>query len=389
MKDSFKQSAIMSIGTITNSLLGLIFYIVVARILGPADFGNFSFLLGFGLLAAEVGDLGLGSALVRFGSGSDFRGVFTITLGQRIIAAMVFFFIAFIAGGDFYLAALAAVSLQFVSLITQTFLAKQKYGLFITTNIFGNLFRLGLIWLFLSQLGVVNTLLAFSTANFIAFSVGFSLLLMTLKSSPFNIEEGKKMFMPVWNFSRWVALSFGVASIGGKMDVPIIFAIAGSSATGIYSSAQKLVSVFSQIASSIEGVFAPKFSADIQGKSFFKEYVIISFLVAAGLFVLPLFSGFFISLIFGAKYLTAIPVFNLMSLALIPFFLTGPFSATVLYRFGKSNYHLFVSLGQLVVSLLGYILLVPILGASGAAISVFISNLFGLLVYLLLSRKLK
>lgn len=386
MNTSIKQSIVMSVGTIVNSFLGLIFYIFIARLLGPSDFGSFSYLLGFGLLAAEAGDLGLGSALVRFGSGSELRGVFTLTFGQRILAAAVFFMVAILAGGNFYLSAFAATSLQLVSLITQTFLARQKYGFFVLTNIFGNLCRLGLVWFFVSGLNFQSTLLIFSSANLLAFVLG---LVLVVNLRPFSLIDAKNMFKPVWQFSRFVALSYGASSVGAKLDVPIIFMLAGSSATGIYSSAQKLISAFLQIASSIEGVFAPKFSSDTEGKSFFKEYLYIAILVSLGLLVMPLFSGFFINLIFGLKYLQAIPVFNFMSIALIPFFLSGPFSASVLYRYGKSNYHLAISIGQLVVGLLGYWLFVPPLGAIGAAVAALFVNLSGLLIYIKLYLKLK
>lgn len=383
MNSSIKQSFVMSAGTAINSLLGLIFYIFIARFLGPSDFGNFSFLLGFGLLAAEVGDLGLGSALVRFGSGSDFAGVFTITFAQRIIASTLFFLIALVAGKSFYLSALVAISLQSVSLITQSFLARQKYGFFVLINIFGNTCRLVLIWIFLSQLGVENILLMFSAGNFLAFFLG---ILLVWNLRPFSLSEAKKMLKPVWEYSRFVALSFGIASIGAKIDIPIIFILAGSSVTGIYTSAQKLVSVFSQIAASLDGVFAPKFSAE--KKNPLREYVTISILVSLGLLLIPLFSGFFIPLIFGQKYLPAVPIFNLLSLALIPFFLSGPFSAAVLYRFGKSSYHLIISAGQLAVSVLGYFIFIPIMGVNGAAVTAFFINFFGLLAYIKLYKNI-
>jgi len=181
----------MSAGTVINSLLGLAFYIFIARILGPSDFGNFSYLMGFGLLAAEVGDLGLGSAIVRFGSGSELAGIFTITFIQRIIAAIVFFGVAFFASGNFYLSAIVATSLQFLSLVTQTFLARQKYALFVVTNIFGNISRLFFVWISSnSTLNVTNSLYAFSAANFIAFLLG----MLMLGSFPLSFIEAKKMF---------------------------------------------------------------------------------------------------------------------------------------------------------------------------------------------------
>src|SRR3990167_3248336 len=61
------RSFIMGTGTVVNSLLGLVFYASVARLLSITDFGNFSYLLAIGSLGADLGSFGLGASIVRFG----------------------------------------------------------------------------------------------------------------------------------------------------------------------------------------------------------------------------------------------------------------------------------------------------------------------------------
>ena len=85
-----RQSVLMSAGTVVNSILGVVFYILVGRALSVADFGYFSFLLGIGVMFSELGDLGLGSAIVKFGQGDKFRSVVTIAVAARVVTGLIF-----------------------------------------------------------------------------------------------------------------------------------------------------------------------------------------------------------------------------------------------------------------------------------------------------------
>ncbi|MBI2600214.1 oligosaccharide flippase family protein, partial [Candidatus Daviesbacteria bacterium] len=54
---TWKQSQITVIGTIINGVLGALFYILLARILGPAEFGILTVSLTTLVLIADMADI--------------------------------------------------------------------------------------------------------------------------------------------------------------------------------------------------------------------------------------------------------------------------------------------------------------------------------------------
>ena len=66
LTSTFKQSSLTMFGTVTNGFLGAVFYILVARYLGPAQFGLFSIATLVLNMVADIGDLGTNTGLVRF-----------------------------------------------------------------------------------------------------------------------------------------------------------------------------------------------------------------------------------------------------------------------------------------------------------------------------------
>src|SRR3990167_5859394 len=63
---TWKQSQITIIGTIINGVLGAVFYIFIARFLGPADFGLLIISIVTLTLIADIVDLGTNTGLIRF-----------------------------------------------------------------------------------------------------------------------------------------------------------------------------------------------------------------------------------------------------------------------------------------------------------------------------------
>lgn len=355
LKSSYCQSAFLSTGTIVNSFLGLIFYVLVARNLGPQDFGVFSLFLGIGMMAAEITDWGFGAAIIKFGTDKEkLSQIMGTALIQRTIVFLILLLVT-ISFSKFILSFFVALSLSVLAVFTQCLLAQQKYLAYTTTNICGNVLRLILLIIFTANFALP----IFIGANFFAIIIGFLL-------NKIYPVFGHNNYKEVWQFSRFAGGSLAVSSLASKLDVPIIFALGGAVTAGIYSSAQKLTSVFSQIAVSLEGVFSPKFS---NGEKALKQYLVPVILVIIGIVVFMPFSDFVINLVFGEKYLMAIPVFKLLLLGLIFFFLAGPFNTFLVYHKGKTNYQFVNSILSSVTMISLYFLLVPNFGAEGAALS--------------------
>lgn len=382
LKKYYRQSLLMGSGTIINSLLGLVFYLLVARTLPVSQFGQFSYLLGLGLIAAEIGDLGFSATLIKFGGRANFAGIFTLVFLQRLVISSALIILGLLLGRDYYFSALAGASLLLMSLVTQSFLARQQYKSFVLVNIFGNLSRLGFFFIFKSALW------AFSLANFFGFIAGLVIISVLDKTIPWQIKSIKENFLKVRRFTGWTAVSFSLSSLSGKIDIPLIFILAGGQAAGIYASAQKLVSVLPQIAASLEGVFAPKFSQEKGVNHNFRDYLFLTMAISIGLIATTSLSSLLIPALFGQKYLAAIPVFNLLLISFVPFFLSGAPAAGILYGFGKVKYHLFVSVAALICSVALYFYLVPGWKEIGAATTAIIINFISFGIYLFFYKKL-
>lgn len=386
--NNLKQSFIQSGGTGINSLLGLGFYLLAARSLGVASFGYFSFLLGFSLLASELGDLGFNSALIKFGSSEKFSAIFTLAALERIFVSVVLIFIFLIASTFFdhnlLLSGFVAVSLLLTSLITQSLNSRQAYGTSVLSNLFGNTTRLLLTFLLIktSQFNAIEAMWVFLFGALITAAFGLISLRQIFKANLIDLNQAKKIWREVFRFNRYIAGSFGLSSLAAKLDIPILYTLAGPVAVGAYSGAQKISSIIPQLIASLETVFSPKLSQGENTKQDFKDYLILSAISAVVLLLFIPVATPIVHFVFGSKYESSIFLFQIFLVGLSIFSLSGPLTSVVLYRFGKSNYHFFGSLGQILISVGLFFLLIPKLGAVGAAVAFVAVQFFNLIYYL-------
>ncbi len=373
------ESSSLTIGTITNSLLGLVFYILVARNLSISSFGYFSFILALGILAADLGDWGIDPSVIKFG-GKNLSPILSLGVIQRLLAGTLFLIIATIASvifsTNFFPAAFIAVSLLSLYLVTQSFLAKQKYSFYIATNIFGNSFRLLLVIVVGTLLTAESSLLIFVISNFAAITLGIILLIKSFPDAKINFRGLRETVQEVKTFSSWSGASFILSAVSAKIDNLLVFSLAGPFQAGLYSSAQKISTIFPQVASSLDSVFAPKLASS---KDHFRNYLVIASIASIGTLILIPFASLVLGLL-GDKYLVATNTFQVLLIGMSVFILTGPFGSTILYHYGKAKTYFINGLFQLVVALVSYLILVPRFGSIGAA-SVFVITSLVSLIY--------
>lgn len=63
---TIRQSAITSISTFISAGLGAVFYLLLARFLGPHEYGLFSLSLTLLMLLVTISDVGMAQGLIRF-----------------------------------------------------------------------------------------------------------------------------------------------------------------------------------------------------------------------------------------------------------------------------------------------------------------------------------
>ncbi len=393
--ENIRQSLLMTGGTFTNSLLGLAFYILVARVLGPTNFGEFSLLIGLAILTSELTDFGLANGLVKFGAKPEFNTYFTIISLHRLILFPVLLVIAFLAqlalGKDFILASLITFSLLLASQVTYTFLSQKHYLPFTSLNILGNSVRLGLT-VFVILVGieaVASLLVVYLLGSLSTVLVGVVVLKLLLPRVHLSLLGIKSELRRYFSFSGWLGASLGLAAVATKIDLPVLYALGGSFAAGIYSSAQKLTVVFPGLLAALEGVYSPKFSDGAETKKNFRDYFAFATAIAVGLVIfIPLYPPTIV-LFFGSGYAPSGPIFSLLAVGMAFFFLAGPFASLIVYRFTKPQIQLLMTAVYLILALTFYYFLVPPFGAYGAAITFVAVNFINLIIYIVVALFLK
>lgn len=153
--------------------------------------------------------------------------------------------------------------------------------------------------------------------------------------------------------------------------------LAGATATGIYSIPSRLASFIIVLASSFSSVLATRLASfknpDLEKKYIIKStfalipiiLVIVVWIIIAKPFILTLF---------GEKYIDAIPVFQALALAQIPFILTVPAVTAIIYSIRKTVYIGALSFFQLAAIFILNYYLIPHYGAFGPTLTFGVTN---------------
>lgn len=402
---TWKQSQITVAGTIINGILGALFYILMARLLGPSDFGLLIISIVILTLIADIVDLGTNTGLIRFVSAhlisERWKSFKFLKLGLEI--KLIVWLIVLILG--FYLSPfIAQVIFKKIELVTPLRLgmvgvggallfsyatsalqAFQRYTLWSSINITSNFFRLLLIiLLFYSQ---KLTLFTGLTAYILLPFLGFSLTLLFLPSK--QILSAKNEFgiaREFFKFNSGVAAFTIVAAISSRLDTFLNTRLLTTQDIGIYGAANQLIQVIPQIVGALGVVAAPKFASFQsinQMLTYFKKFQLM--VLGVGLvtvLAIPI-SFYAIPILYGNSYLQSVGPFIILLLAMIVFLISVPLHNCIIYYFGRPDIFVWVSIAHLFIIGIGGYFLITNFGVIGTAITVLIGMLANLLLPLI------
>lgn len=409
---TFRQSQITVLGTLINGVLGALFYVFLARFLGPSNFGLFIIAVTSIELVAGIADIGTNTGLVRFVSknlSSDLNKSYQflklclkIKAVNWIVSFLGLFFLApFLAVEVFHkeqliipmrLAGLGVGGALLFTFATSTLQAYQKYFTWTVINILTNLLRFIMI-LILSYylvLDVSNSLLIFIFFPFFGFFISLFLLpARKIIQAKFELSLIKDLF----KYTIPVAAFTIIASISSRLDTYLTAALLSSKDVGIYGIANQLVQFMPQLVSALGLVSSPKFASfqnNQQMLTYFRKFqLLVSGLVGLGILVLPVLI-YIIPLILGQQYQPAIWPFIILFFAQLVFLFSIPVHHSVIFYFGRPEVFIWISVGHLIIiGGLGYILIASY-GILGAAITVLAGTSFNFLyplVWLLVKLK--
>lgn len=409
---TFRQSQITISATAINGGLGALFYIVLARFLGPSDFGLLIVALTTMVLIADISDIGTNTGLIRFVSSSlaekndKVYKFLKLSLEIKIVAWIVSFFLIFflapfLATAVFHkaelslplkLAAFGVGAALFFTYATSALQAYQKYFIWGFVNIFTNGLRLLLI-LFLgyySLLNVENSLIVYMILPFFGFFI--TLLILPTKRI-FQAKGEQSLLKDLLRYNIPVALFSIIAAISARLDIFLNAALLSTKEVGIYGTANQLLQIMPQLVSALGLVSSPKF-ASFQNRNqmltYFKKFqLFVSGLMVLGLLTLPL-SIYLIPVLLGQVYSEATVPFAILFIGQLIFLFSIPLHHSIIFYFGRPDVFIWVSIGHLILTLgLGY-LMISNFGLIGAAVTVLIGMIFNFicpLVWLLLKLR--
>jgi O-antigen/teichoic acid export membrane protein len=335
-----KDTSTLFVGNATSSLLAIIFTLIAARLLGPEQWAMVAAVGSFMTILVAIGDLGLGSAILRFAakevkkSVNNANKIFKFIFTFRVITAIIVstlvlslsrLFAPLVFGVSQPKLVIFSVIGFFGFLLLDTqvvsFEARRNWktaSFFIAlTNILRILFLL--TFLVFRKVNLVTVLISFSAASVIAFFV--SLFFQKVKIG--ITKDAKAIFKRISGFSSWMV-----------------------------------------VVASFADVLAPRYAQSVSArelKHVFKRAVYLSCILVFGLIIGIAISPLVISL-FGEQYQASKIVFQLLLVALIPFSISTPAVNALIYAFKKPRIISMLSIIQLPFIIILNVIMIPIYG---------------------------
>lgn len=398
---TWKQSQITILGSLINGGLGLLFYVLLARILGLSNFGLLTVAVASLTLIADITDFGTNTGLVRYVSGNinsdknKAEKFLKLSLEIKLIVWILvlvlgLYFAPVIAEGLFNknelvnplrLVMVGVGGALLFSFATSSLQALQKYFIWSAINITTNFLRVIMIVIlfFFGSLTLQSGLFAYILLPFFGFSLALLFLpfknILTAKN---EISVARELF----KYNIWVAVFTVIAALSARLDTFLTARLLTTGEIGIYGAANQLVTVIPQVITALGVVAAPKFSSFVNDKdmlTYLKKFQLLCLgICLLGLLAIP---GvlYLIPFIFGPDYLAVGGPFIILLIAMLIFLFSIPVHSAIIYYFGKPDVFVWVSVGHLlIIGLFGYFL-ISNFGTVGAATTVLIGMSFNFL----------
>jgi len=362
-------------------LIQTLYTIVAARVLGPHDFGLYSFGWSIVQILLIGGDLGIHNTALRTISAERQRSqeLVPVFLGLKLLVTGVLFavvlvvsFVVELGEETRWMLVIMGFGMVFQSLAMGLNVIFQSHGrlYFGSVNIvllFGIQVTLGLVLLW--QGGRLIALAsAYATAALVAAVVNFAVF--HRKLHPVSVRFAGIRSLAVQSIPVGLATLFQSAS--GRLAVTLLTFMVAPFDAGIYAAAARIPLALNNIPVGIFSALLPSFAA-LQGasrgfKRLFRRslgLMVVLSVPAAG--TLYLFGKPLLLLVFGADYASSIPVLRVLGWAVIPVFVGMAFSHVLLSRKELVGRLAWATGSALLVNLTLSLILIPRLSSVGAA----------------------
>lgn len=368
---------------------GFLTAVLVARALGPESFGIYSLALISATLLAQLPGPGADMSAVRVSAryrAHDPERAREVLLVAALAEASVSLTVALVGlalagplaaafldhpqgATALRCAVLSAGAIGMTEYMLATLQAGERFG----RMLFVSLATATLKLLPVALLWAAGTLtLPIALALFVAAAYAGLLLSMLMSWHMWAgaIRHGRETLRELLAFSRWLIGAMLLGALTSNLDVLALTYLAGAAPAGLYSAGRTLTLPLAFAGGALGAVLLPRLSA-LADRARAGRMVRQITLVAAGaaavvVIVLAGAAPLLLRLVYGAQYAGAVPIFQILALAYGVQVITWPALTMLLVR-DRPDLIAGLSLAALCATALGYALVVPALGASGAA----------------------
>ncbi len=402
-KKVFKNSLWLSGGQGAARVIGFFYYILLARYLGVAEFGVWNWVLGLGYNFYPLADFGIERYVLKYlprnpEKKNDYlsrllplrlflaigsvllSSVLALVLGSKTKAVyMLIFGLGLIPHNLIFLYASIKNALEKMHIFGIATIGC-SLGYTLTGMLMIHL-NLGIGWLFSS----------FFIGNGITFLILTSLIRRyDLKIKwKWDVNFYKKVLSESWAFG----LLLVVAVFYIRISLVLMGVLGNDYQTGIYGSASKFIEAGILFPQSIAIALFPSFSKMFfENKNRLKKTYLKSlpllFLISIPVFLVMWYGGqYIIPFVYGVEYTPAIPVFKLMGVLMI-FFFVNSLADNIIQNSQRVVDFLPWRILNFLVSLTAGIILIPKIGVIGGVWTLIIGEIFGFAVNNLYVAKL-
>lgn len=370
-------------------VLQTVYMIVVARVLGPEDFGRLSFAWAIVQMLLIGGDLGLHNTAIReISSRRDesversntffwLKGALSALLGGVVLLLS---FLTADTPETQLLLLLFGAGMFFHSLAMGLNVVFQAHGKLYwgSLNIFLIFFLqfvLGISFLWQGG-GLISLGLAYLLATVVALLVDAWIFEREIHPVQFRRPEDWRGFM---RKSLAVGLSTFFHTVSGRVGITLLALLAGPFHTGIFSAAARIPQALSNIAVGIFSAVLPAM-ASYQGEAepvrrLFQRALVLMLAISVPLAVMFfLFSRPLIALLYGEAFSDAVLPLKILCWSVIPVFVGMAFSHVLLSQNELVGRLPWVTGGALLLQVGFNLLLIGPYGPSGAALALLASE---------------
>jgi O-antigen/teichoic acid export membrane protein len=344
-------------GNIGASLLGAVFWLLLASVLKVDEYGEVNYYIALATIPVALGSLGLNTAITTYLAKGDeevVREADSIALISGSALAMLV--IPF-----HWSLSLLVLAMMFYAMSIAEILGRKAYGEFAVVSVSSKLTQIILSIILYFKFGLIGVLMGYFLAPLL-FSYRYFSCLRNFTVKINSLREKANFTLHSYGFNL-------VGSFSNCIDKIIVGAVFGLSALGIYQLGFQFFMFLSIMPASLSMYLLPEESSGGERK----EAKLVGFTLSAAAALAVFLLSPWIVRVFFPKFAEAVPVIRVMSLAIMPATINSMLAAKL---FGKEKSNFVLIGGLIYISCLATTLMLfgKAIGLTGLAASILLAQ---------------